>query len=444
MSATNDPDILVRRVPDWFDSSKHHVSGNNIYEKGKAGARGQIEQVVGRGRPENLAGLCGGKARFEFLNAAGSVASILNLGVSVVGFMHVSKLLKRVEDRLDGVEAKLDDLTALAGVIDHKVDQLVEMNEAQTVALADVHGLVVSFELARVHAALETLDILSRAPKTPDRDLRIRDAVEPLQVFRNWLSDKRDSTDDSSAAIPARTELLRAEVAVTLAECRARCFVGDASFAGSVLDRAIAGGRTEVERMYGEIETHCLVSERHDSVELETAPFDTVDAVEALAWLKGISLVDAAVELATDMRVFADNAALRLQWTQAKLQVREAMAFIERASSEMRENLERSGLLSDSELADLFSDVGEVEETADEEDGLEEGFDSGMDQASKAAAAGFVASHRLVRDLEDARAMCAAMELGGERILALLADGRPASTPALVLDWSGADPKAHH
>ncbi len=391
MSTTDGAKILIRRLPSWYDGSRHRVRGNLIFEEGKQGTVGQIEDVGAR--LEDLPSLCGGTAGFGFLDTAGSVASILNLGVSVIGFTHVSKLLKRIEHRLKGIEAKLDDLTALVGVVDQKVDQLVELNEAQTAALADVHKLIVSFEVAKAHAALETLDILSGIAKTPERDLRIRDAAETLQVLRIWLVDKRDSMAASHATTPARTELLRAEVAVTLAECRARCFAGDASFAGSVLDRAIAGGRTEIQRMYDQVETHCLVNEWYGPVDAEAMPFDPVDAVEALAWLKGINLAEAEIDLASARKL----AAVR----------RRAAAAPGRAAGRPASPRPHPW-------------------PAPERHGAE-----------KAAAASLIASCRLIRDLEAAHVMCAVMERCGEPIVALLSDDRPASAPALVLDWTG-------
>lgn len=429
MSTADDTVVYLRRIPDGYDSNKYTVSGNNVYEKGKPHIRTTLESC-GEVRQEDLARLCGGEARFELLNAAGSVASIMNLGVSVLGFMHVSRLLKRVEDRLDGVETKLDDLSALVGVIDHKVDQLIELSEAQTDALADVHRLIVSSEVAKVHTALETLDILSGTPKTPERDLRIRAAADALQLFRNWLADRRESTNPSKATIPARTEFLRAEVAVTLAECRARCLAGDAAFAARVLDRAIAEGREEMERMYDQVETHHLVS--HPMYEDEWGGVDTVEAAEAVAWLKGISSTEAAIELATDTKDFAIRAVENLQWTHGRL-----LDFAGRVSFDQL----KDRMNAVPELADLLS--GDEDEEAkglsDEEHDLKAEFRAylELDGAPAAAAAGFVASCRLVGDLEAALAMCAALELFGERIYDLFADGRPASTPALILDWSG-------
>ena len=205
-------EVLVRAVPTKFRNPGHVVRGNLIFEEqpnGSLSLVGQLEEL-GCTESDNLAKLCGGDKGLQVLSAAGSVASVLNLGVSVLGFLHVSKLLRRIECRIERVEGQLEQVAELVGVMDQKVDQLIELSEAQTEVLSEVHHLFVSFQTAKVHAALTTLDLLSTAESAPDRDERLRNGAETLQVFRIWLADKRDSTAESAMA--ARAGLLRAEL----------------------------------------------------------------------------------------------------------------------------------------------------------------------------------------------------------------------------------------
>ncbi len=486
----------LRQVPEKFRTPYHVVRGNLIFKKkdnGNLELVGQLEEVPGKAK-EHLAKLCGGDKRLAFLNAAGSVASILNLGVTVIGFMHVSKLLRRIEDRIEGVERKLDELGELVGVIDQKVDQLIELNEVQVAALAEIHNLIVSFETAKVHAALETLDILSAEKKTPERDKRLIDAAETLQVFRKWLADKRDDTAESMMAV--RTELLRAEVAVVLAECRARCLADDVSFAGRMLEGVMHGARAEIERMYEFVMDrdgvrHLAVA-YHENTESGTAPFDTNDAVEAVAWIMGVSMTEAAVDMVSKLQDSYDRRRTRnsydspgnivnivnILWYRLVISImtlkakegidgpeeerwshlmelnelgqgaREALReiFDLRPDSldELDDNaqLYRRHLLQMTLKAEEGTDIRlEAEEGIDR---LRDVFELGKDapqedddgpSAQPCDAAAFVASYHLVRDLEAARAMCAAMELFGEPVRELLFEAAPPGSPALAIEW---------
>ena len=446
----------LRQVPEKFRTPYHVVRGNLIFKKKDNGSLelvGQLEEVPGKAK-EHLAKLCGGDKRLDFLNAAGSVASILNLGVTVIGFMHVSKLLRRIEDRIEGVERKLDELGELVGVIDQKVDQLIELNEVQVAALAEIHDLIVSFETAKVHAALETLDILSAGKKTPERDKRLIDAAETLQVFRKWLADKRDDTAESMMAV--RTELLRAEVAVVLAECRARCLADDVSFAGRMLEGVMHGARAEVERMYEFVMdrdgVRHLAMAKHENTESGTAPFDTNDAVEAVAWMNGSRMVDAAVELLTKLWGSYDTLRrsyhgkldkLRTVYDHAELSgfgIRTGALAVGAALIAMSAG--RVGRLVSTPSKKVLEE--EVETSRDYiirlsnlkdavRNALQEDDDESLAQPCDAAA--FVASYHLVRDLEAARAMCAAMELFGEPVRELLSRAAPPDSPALAIEW---------
>ncbi len=433
----------LRQVPEKFRTPYHVVRGNLIFKKKDNGSLelvGQLEEVPGKAK-EHLAKLCGGDKRLAFLNAAGSVASILNLGVTVIGFMHVSKLLRRIEDRIEGVERKLDELGELVGVIDQKVDQLIELNEVQVAALAEIHDLIVSFETAKVHAALETLDLLSAEKKAPERDKRLIDAAETLQVFRKWLADRRDNTAESMMAV--RTELLRAEVAVVLAECRARCLVGDVSFAGRMLENVMRGARAEVERM-GEFVM------RRDGVphlarawyERDKAPFDTNDAVEAIAWIMGVSMTEAAVDMFYALRDSYDSLkdrqdsknidvsmdVMRLETHIASMMVKAVEGVQGPASEEIDRLRDICRLAAEDPLSEPQEEVVSAFSVQLQED------DDGP-PAQPCDAAAFVASYHLVRDLEAARAMCAAMELFGEPVRELLSRAAPPDSPALAIEW---------
>ena len=105
--------ILTRIIPEQFRGPGFAVRGNLIFKKDEngnllEGAIGQLAEateltVSGK----NAARLFGGNYAFAGLTKVGNVASIvgavasvINLGVSVAGFMHVSRSLKQVERRL--------------------------------------------------------------------------------------------------------------------------------------------------------------------------------------------------------------------------------------------------------------------------------------------------------------------------------------------------------
>ncbi len=252
MSPT-DAAVLIRMIPAEFRGPDFTVTRNNVYRR-VAGEGGKVAlRLVGQlqdGPPTRLpvaqaARLFGGGGQIalQALSAIGSVASVANLAVCVVGFIHVSKGLRRIEARLERVEQKLDAVADLVGVVDQKVDQLLGLAGTQIAALAEVHGLLLSFQTAKVHRALETLDfrvgVGASARDTPE----IMAAAAVLHEYRVWLAHTRMA--DPTRPLSARAELLRAEVLVAVAEARARCSVNDAPFAAKELESVLDGIRGE-------------------------------------------------------------------------------------------------------------------------------------------------------------------------------------------------------
>ncbi len=440
-------EVLARVVPKQFRTPKHVVRGNLVFKKnGALRLVGQLEKLGSTDR-KNLAGLCGGDKRLQLLSAAGSVASILNLGVCVIGFAHVSKLLHRIEDRIEGIETKLSEVAELVGAIDQKVDQLIKLSEGQSEALEALHELIVSFETARVHAALETLDNLSTTSQSRQRDERLIEAAETLQVFRHWLAEKRASSPEAMAG---RVELLRAEVAIVLAECRARCLADDVEFAARALERVLDDAQAEVARMCEWLMDHGgirhLVMAWHQTTEAGTAPFDTEDAVEAVAWVEGVGAAEAGLHLLSKLRDSHEQLEQEVQFLGLEIQSRDAGGKI------LLTRYENDSLPDPTqEELDAFLATGnpsgpcdEAEEDArafaveslklvEEELGSEHAVEGDLAQPFHAAS--FVASYRLMRDVESARAMCKAMEVFGEPVRELLFEDALPGSPALSLTW---------
>ncbi len=441
-----DRQVLLRIVPAEFRTPNHEVKGNLVFEKSAGGSRrlvGQIEEL-GKTAAEEL--IAGGSRGLQYLNAAGSVASILNLGVCAIGFLHVSKLLRLIEDRIERVDEKLEELTELVGVVDQKVDQLIDIGEDQRRTLAKVHDLIVSFETAKVHAALETLEYRSASPRSPERDQRLIEAAEVLQVFRNWLAEERAATIGPTV-MAVRTELLRAEVATALAECRARCLAGDVEFARRAVERVLDGAQSELEQMYEWLDDHGgvrhLVMPWHSTVEAGTAPFDTVDAVEAVAWVKGVGLTDAAVGMLTKLRDSHDAAEsdAQRQAFRGKLLL---MGFhLSEVPKPSREEVQ-AFLADEPEPESAGGDEGDLsfslaglseqsEVLSDARDAIY--GDEGV-HAQPCDAASLVATFRLARDLERAVATVGAMEVFGEPVRQLLTEASSPNSPALALEWT--------
>lgn len=396
-----DASVLVRVVPPEFRGPAFTVSRNNVYEwvQGNSGAPvrrlvGQLEQGHQVRLPaEQATRLFGGQAAMGVLNAVGSVASIANLGVCVVGFLHVSRALKRVEARIERVEQKLDVLTELVGVIDQKVDQLLWIGEVQMEALAEIRGLMLSFQTAAVHRALETLDLRSRTTASLHHDAELMGAARTLHDYRIWLAQLRES--DPTRPPPVRAELLRAEVMVALAEARARCIANDAPFAALELERVLGGAREEVVRMRRGITSGGGVPSLLSCI-VEGVDDMHAECVGAWSWIDGRSTRRSTSDLLRETTRGYNDLAQRLATLEGATSAGGPVA------SELS-RFHQQGLLRTSRVSD-------------------------------ADAASFVAAHRLARSLEPALTVCTAMEIVGEPVRSLLTAQEAPGSPALVIE----------
>lgn len=396
-----DASVLIRVVPPEFRGPGYTVSRNNVYQwaQGESGTPvrhlvGQLAQGHRTQLPaEQATRLFGGQAAMSLLNAVGSVASIANLGVCVVGFLHVSRALKRVEARIERVEQKLDVLAEMVGVVDQKVDQLLWLGDVQIQALAEIRSLMLSFQTAAVHRALETLDLRSRATASLHHDAELMGAARTLHDYRIWLAQLREA--DLTRPAPVRAELLRAEVMVALAEARARCLANDAPFAALELQSVLGGAREEVVRMRSAISTNggtpsllsCMVDgvdDMHD------------ECVGAWSWLDGRSTRRSTSDLLRETTRGYNDLAQRLATVDGAVNAGGLMA-------QEVGRYHQQGLLSTVRVTD-------------------------------ADAASLVAAHRLARSLEPALTVCTAMEVLGEPVRALLGAREAPSSPALVVE----------
>ncbi len=390
-----DASVLIRVVPPEFRGPGYSITRNNVYQWVQGDAGRPVRRLVGQLAEGQRAQLPveqaarlfggGGQAALTALSAVGSVASIATLGVCVVGFLHVSRGLKRVEARLDRVEQKLDAVAELVGVIDQKVDQLLHLSDLQLGALGELHQLMLSFQTAAVHKALETLDMRSRTGPSALRDSEILAAAGTLHEYRLWLAHRR--TEDSARPAAARVELLRAEVLVALAEARARLLIDDAAFAAMELETVLAGARAEV----GQIRTEVLT--RGNVPSLLACIVDDLDlhreCAELWGWLDRRSTGHATREL---LRATARG------------------------------------------YNDLSQRLGTL---AMETDSLSRYRSQGLldpPRVHDSDAASLVAAYRLARSLEPALTVSTAMEVGGPEVRALLSDTASPESPAIVVE----------
>lgn len=420
--------IYTRYVPKKFRVPGHTVRGNNIYRdvNGSLKLVGQLEEgTLTQVSQEQLVRLFGGTTAFNALNAVGAVASVVNLGVSVLGFRHVSRLLRQIEDRIQHVEQSLDEVAELLGVVDQKINQLIGITVEQTKVLAQLHELVLSFETSRVHAALEALEVRSAMPQSQKRDQLIVAASEVLHEYRTWLAEQRDSTP--MTAMPVRAELLRAEVAIILAETRARCIADDVHFAGRALQLVLTSAREEVERMYEEL------SHDHLGVLATNPLFEIRDTVEAVSWLKETSLIDAS-----DQLVFQ----LGTAFISTKAKVEAVVADIQSKKKRKKRQMDASGSMP-MMLMTTMQDASDSEQGALDKKKILKilaGDNDAMDEEYlQADAASFITSYRLSRNLESAVSLVAAMEVLESPVRGLLSDEGAPNSPALLMEWSAGE-----
>lgn len=398
-----DASVLIRVVPKEFRGPGFTVTRNNVYQwvQGQDGA--PVRRLVGqltdgqriRLPAEQAARLFGGggQAALSALSAVGSVASIATLGVCVVGFLHVSRSLKRVEARLDRVEQKLDAVTDLVGVIDQKVDQLLVLGDVQVRALAELHSLMMSFQTAAVHRALETLDLRSRSPSSPHRDNEMLAAATTLHEYRIWLAHAREA--DPGRPAPARVELLRAEVLVALAEARARLLTDDAAFAALELESVLEGSRAEVLRIRSDVTSEggvpsllsCIVGD----LDLHQ------EAVDIWAWLDRRTTGHATRELLRETARGYNDLSQRL-------------ATLDSAAA--------AGIGLGREALTRFQDQGLLRPMC---------VDDGD-------AASLIAAYHLARSIEPALMLSTAIEVGGPDVRGLLTDDAAPTVPALAVE----------
>jgi hypothetical protein len=398
-----DASVLIRVVPREFRGPGFTVTRNNVYQwvQGQNGApaRRLVGQLTDGQRVklpvEQAARLFGGggQAALSALSAVGSVASIATLGVCVVGFLHVSRSLKRVEARLDRVEQKLDAVAELVGVIDQKVDQLLVLGDVQLRALAELHSLMMSFQTAAVHRALETLDLRSKAARSPHRDSEMLAAARTLHEYRIWLAHAREADPERPA--PARVELLRAEVLVALAEARARLLTDDAAFAALELESVLEGARAEVWRIRAEVTANggvpSLLSCIVEDLDLHR------ESADIWAWLDRRSTGHATRELLRETARGYNDLSQRLATLDSAATVGAG------TGTETLTRFQGQGLLRPRRVDD-------------------------------ADAASLIAAYRLARSIEPALMLSTAIEIGGTEVRGLLSDSGTPDALALAVE----------
>lgn len=392
--------VFIRVIPPEFRDPRFTVSRNNVYEwvqgaKGAPARRlvGQLTEGQRLQLPADQAGrLLGGvgQTALATLSAVGSVASIATLGVCVVGFLHVSRSLKRVEQRLERVEQKLDAVADLVGVIDQKVDQLLVLGTNQLDALTELHRLLMSFQTAAVHRALETLELRSRLGESPHRDHELLSAAQTLHEYRIWLAETREG--DPTRPLFARTELLRAEVLVALAEARARLLIDDAAFAALEVEKVLEHARREVSL------ARSMATADGGVPSLLSCIVGDLDmhreAAEVWSWLDRRSSGHASRELLREVARGYNDLAQRLT------------------------SLDGATSAGDTDALRRFREQGLLRpKRVDDTD-----------------AASLVAGYRLARSLEPALTLCTAFEVVGPPLRPLLTLSGSPNAPALVVE----------
>ena len=475
--------VFARVIPEQFRGPDFVVRGNLIFKKDAngnllRGAVGQLEDGMELNLPgKSAARLFGGDAALTRLSqvgniasVVGAVASVINLGVCVAGFMHVSRSLKRVERRLENIERSLERIEGMLGIIDQKIDQLVYLSDLQLHALSDIGELIKSYKTAEVHGALETLQFRLRHTDMSEVVYDVREAIKTLQEYRIWLSDRRQGKD---LPLPVRVEILRAEVLVTLAESRARCFVKDEAYAVSCIEQLLENVRDEFRSAWDSI-----IEEHGTHVVFSNDEEENEDWLDALVWLKGTSLKDVSNELLKQMATH--NASDRFEEETQIVQViedkyEEATSLLENLGlNEAVGNLKKEYLEKESgemltielksshasAIRDIFcefnilyyrEEVGEsskvsfgifglpIELVSERNDEDEESKRKDADDNTKrdkvaADIASLTLCYRLARDVERALSVCAVMEAVGNPVRHLLLAKEEPWSPAVVIE----------
>jgi hypothetical protein len=295
------------------------------------------------------------------------------------------------------------------------VDQLLSLSGGHAKALGELRSLLLSFQTADVHAALETLEFRADELPSAKRDQDLLTAAKTLQKYRTWLADTRES--DPARPAPARVELLRAEVLTAMAEARARMLADDAKFASEVLARVLGSARGEVAQIREEIASRGMVPSVLSRPLDEGAVLD--ECVEAWAWLDGHSAEQAARAL-----------------------LREGMSMSYQFNLQ-RETLSvafETGLLPKiSQLEITFRQAALIDRAGQPPSSgavawLSDYIDLSLTRDAKPYTASFIAAYRLARDVEAALQFTTAVEIGGTPMRALLAEGGLPTDRALVVE----------
>lgn len=437
-------DVYFKQFPRHLRAPGNYLSGNNIYSP--AGELlGQLENAhkvqataeqVGR-----LANIVGPVS--SVINVG---ISLLNLGVCVAGFRRMGQALSRIEDRLetvshqlDKVDAKLDRVIDLVGILDQKVETLVDLNVEQLAALADIHQLIMSFETARVKTALDGLEIRCAQPQSARRDEHIIEYAGTLDVFQSWLRSERFGVREREGSIPVRTELLRTEVLIALAGVRARCIADDVGYAVATLARIREETREELQAMIDQAGKDGLRSLMLPTTlllvnqEMERVSTNLTSSSEEFR--KMSELGREALESTDDdvfdelFQMFGEQAIEKeIEESEKNEEERERkyqnqIFAIEQGGVDRRDIVEALAWLNGDSIEETTLKILES---------MCGGYDGNVEYSN---IAGIAAAFRLGQSVEAALAICTVIETGGElmRPLLLEAEGTP-DAPALLVD----------
>ena len=284
-------------------------------------------------------------------------------------------------------------------------------------ALSDIGELIKSYKTAEVHGALETLQFRLQDSNIPAIDHDVRGAIKTLQEYRIWLSSQRSG---SGIPLPVRTEILRAEVLVTLAESRARCFVGDEDYAVFCIEQSledickvVRDAWSEITRSHG---THALFLNEGKEDE---------NWVEIFSWMNHKNWQESAYDILNEM------AMERISYT-VKQEMRMTKIKIEKSSfaMEVQQEMASSWLDGVPKAEEFF---GRLQNIIDSQNlDIEE---ENQNQENEAAdVASLSVCYRLACSLESVLAVCAAMQAIGDPVRDLLLAKEKPGSPAIVIE----------
>ena len=291
--------VFMRRIPKQFRGDGFTFSRNNIYNKESGTLVGQLEEAGELTvHPTDVTRLFGGTASFQNLLRLSNIAnvtSIINLGVSVASFMHISRKLEQVQRRLNEIEGKLDTMHELMGVIDQKIDQLSTLTAVQIQTLAGLCDFASSTQMAKVHQALETIKLRTELHNAKRFDATVFSAIETLHQQRLWFAKQRNNLD-LDTAIPLRAEIMRAEVLISMAEAQARCGIDDAKFAARTLESSVESMHAQVRQMWESVDRRYGVQALFAS-----STTTALEWLEIHSWLHGVNTKTSAGQMLESM-----------------------------------------------------------------------------------------------------------------------------------------------